>query len=88
MGVGSGGQCPTWIFIHGANMVDRDLKVLFFGLFCCFYGLFFVAPPPRKIFCRRPCIGFGLLNILDEACEEVKANCNQMTGRVRGGFKC
>jgi len=28
----------TWIFIHGTNIVDRDLIVLLFGLFS-------VAPP-------------------------------------------
>jgi len=45
MGVGSGGQgaCPPWIFIHGTNIVDRDLKVLFFGLFT-------VVPYPEKFF--------------------------------------
>jgi len=37
MGVGSGGQGsrgPPWIFKHGTNIVDRGLKVLFFGIFC------------------------------------------------------
>jgi len=38
MGVGSRGPWSPWIFIHGANIVDGGLKVLFFGLF-------FVAPP-------------------------------------------
>jgi len=38
MGVCSGGQ---WIFIHGTDIVDRGLKVLFFGLFS-------VAPPSWK----------------------------------------
>jgi len=36
MGVGSGGQgsrAPPWIFKHSINIVDRGLKVLFFGLF-------------------------------------------------------
>jgi len=35
MGVGSGGKgaWPLWIFIHSTNIVDRGLKVLFFGLF-------------------------------------------------------
>jgi len=50
MGVGSGGArgpCPPWIFKHGANIVDRSLKVLFFGLFCYFFGLFFRCPPGK-----------------------------------------
>jgi len=41
MGVGSrgrGGPCSPWIFI--ANIVDRGLKVLFFGLFLLFFGIF------------------------------------------------
>jgi len=50
MGVGSEGQgkegpCPTWIFIHGTNIVDRGLKVLYFGLFLLFFDLFSVGPP-------------------------------------------
>jgi len=50
MGVGSGGQggggvVHPWIFIHGTNVVDRGLKVLFFGQFLLFFGLFSVAPP-------------------------------------------
>jgi len=35
MGVGIGGQGSwPWIFIHGKDIVDRGLMVLFFGLFC------------------------------------------------------
>jgi len=46
MGVGSGGQCPPpWIFKHGTNIVDRGLKVLFFGLFWLF-SVFFSVPSP------------------------------------------
>jgi len=45
MGVGSGGPCPPWIFIRGTNTVDRGLKVLFFGVFLLFLGLFSVGPP-------------------------------------------
>jgi len=51
MGVGSeeqGGRAPPWIFKHGTNIVDKDLKVLFFGLFLLTFGLFSVAPPPGK----------------------------------------
>jgi len=39
-----GGLWPPWIFIHGTNIVDRGLKVLFFGVFLLFFGLFSVAP--------------------------------------------
>jgi len=41
MAVGSGARgavASPWIFKHGKNVVDRGLKVLFFGLFS-------VAPP-------------------------------------------
>jgi len=58
MGVGSGEQedCgPPWVFKHGTNIVDKGLKVLFFGSFLLFFGLFSVGPP-WKFFCRRPCI--------------------------------
>jgi len=41
MGVGSVGQGAPWIFIHGTDIVDRGLIVLFFGLF-------YVAPPPGR----------------------------------------
>jgi len=43
MGVGSGVQGShglPWIFKHSTNVVDRGLKVLFFGLFCYFIGIF------------------------------------------------
>jgi len=45
-----------WIFIHGTNIVDRGLKLLFFGLFLLFC-FFFRCPthPSWKFFCRRPC---------------------------------
>jgi len=33
MGVGSKGRAPPRIFIHGTDIVDRGLIVLFFGLF-------------------------------------------------------
>jgi len=52
---------PPWIFIHGTNIVDRGLKVLFFGVFKLFFGayqlffgLFSVAPPPLEIFLPTP----------------------------------
>jgi len=35
--------CAQWIFIHGTNIVERGLKVLFFGLF--FHCL---LPPPLE----------------------------------------
>jgi len=49
MGVASGGRgtTPIWIFIHdihGTDIVDRGLIVLFFGLFCNF-SVFFPSPP-------------------------------------------
>jgi len=50
MGVGSGEQWepwPPWIFKHGTNIVNRRLKVLFFGLFLLFFGLFSAAPLKR-----------------------------------------
>jgi len=41
---GQGGRDPSWIFIHGTNIVDRGLKVLFFGPFLLIFGIFSVAP--------------------------------------------
>jgi len=45
MGVGSGGHegMPSWIFIHGTNIVDSCLIVLFLGLFCYFLVFFSLA---------------------------------------------
>jgi len=44
-----GGVPLSWIFKHGTNIVNRDLKVLFFGLFCYFLVFISVAPPhPRR----------------------------------------
>jgi len=38
---GAGGPClPPWIFKFGTNIVDRGLKVLFFGFFCYFSAFF------------------------------------------------
>jgi len=55
---GEGGRWPPWIFIHGTNIADRGLKVLFFGVvFLLFFGLFFRCPHPLwKFFCRHPCL--------------------------------
>jgi len=39
MGVGSGGVGP-WIFIHGPDIVNRGLIVLFFDL-CLLFSVFF-----------------------------------------------
>jgi len=50
MGVRSGGTgvCGlSWIFIHGTDIVDSGLKVLFFGLFC-YFSLFFSVAPLRR----------------------------------------
>jgi len=48
MGVGSWGQGATWILIHGTGVVDRSLKVLFFGLFLLFLIFFSVALHPKR----------------------------------------
>jgi len=48
MGVGSGGKgavAPLWIFMHGTDIVDKGLIVLFFDLFP-FSVFFSVTPPP------------------------------------------
>jgi len=48
MGVGSGGQGGPWLpwfFKHGKNIVDKGLKVLFFGIFLLF-SVFFPLPFP------------------------------------------
>jgi len=48
MGVGRGSRAPPpWIFKHGTNIIDRGLKVLFFGHFLLFFGLFSVVLPGR-----------------------------------------
>jgi len=39
-------MAPTWIFIHGINIVDSGLIVLFFGRFLLFFDLFSVILPP------------------------------------------
>jgi len=51
MGVGSGGRgrTPSWIFIHGTDIVDRGLIVLFFDLFLPFFDLFSVGPPWKRL---------------------------------------
>jgi len=52
MGVGSRGQegCapPPQIFKHGTNIVDKGLKVLFFGLFCYFRAFFPLSLPVKE----------------------------------------
>jgi len=47
MSVGRRGHGIPWIFIHGTDIVNKGLIVLFFGLFLLFFGLFFVALLPR-----------------------------------------
>jgi len=51
MSVGSWGQGgrvpPPWIFKYGTNIVDKGLKVLFFGLFFAIFWSFFRCPPGR-----------------------------------------
>jgi len=41
-GRGGRGRGAPWIFIHGTNIVDKGLKVLFFGLYS-------VGPPGRSL---------------------------------------
>jgi len=36
---------PPWIFKHDTNIVDRGLRVLFFGLFLLFSVFFPLASP-------------------------------------------
>jgi len=51
---GAEGRPPFWIFMHGTNIVDRGLKVLF-SVFFAIFRYFFRYPPPWKFFCRCPC---------------------------------
>jgi len=57
---GGRGACPPWIFIHGTNIVERGLKVLFFGVFLlffvffCYFLVFFPLPSPLEIFPPTP----------------------------------
>jgi len=62
MDVGSGEHGSLWIFIHGTDVADRGLIVLF-SVFFCFFSVFFpLSPPPWKrlnsaifsIFCYFP----------------------------------
>jgi len=46
--LGAGGSA-LWVFMHGTDIADRGLIVLFFGLFCYFSVFFLLFPPPRKI---------------------------------------
>jgi len=43
---GSRVAVPPWNFIHGTNIEDRGLKVLFSAFFAIFRYFFSVAPPP------------------------------------------
>jgi len=46
---GRGAVAPLWIFKHVKNVVDRGLKVLFFGLFCHFSVFFSVGPLWKRL---------------------------------------
>jgi len=46
-GAGRGAVSPSWIFKYGTNIVDRGLKVLFFGHFY-YFSVFFSLPPSWK----------------------------------------
>jgi len=54
MGVGRG-SCPPppQIFIHGTNIVERGLKVLF-SVFFCYFSVFFSVAPPLENFLPTP----------------------------------
>jgi len=39
---------PPWIFVHGTNMVDKGLKVLF-SVFFCYFLVFFPLPTPLSL---------------------------------------
>jgi len=41
---GRGAVASPWIFKHCTNIVDRGLKVLFFGLFCYFWSSYPLPP--------------------------------------------
>jgi len=76
MDVGSGSQgCswPPWIFIHGTDVGDRGLIVLFFGHFLLFFSLcyfsvfaifrsFFLLPPLPEIFLRTPLLRYSFIH--------------------------
>jgi len=47
---GGRGPWPSWIFIHGTDMVDRGLIVLFFGLFLLFSVFLLLPFPPGNFF--------------------------------------
>jgi len=42
-----------WIFIHGTDVINKGLIVLFFGLFC-YFSIFFPLLPPLEIFLSTP----------------------------------
>jgi len=44
---GGKGAVPPWILKNGTNIVDRGLKVLFFGLFC-YFSIFFPLAPLKE----------------------------------------
>jgi len=46
---GRGAVEPPWIFIPDTNIVDRGLKVLFFGDFLLFFDHFFRWPPWKRL---------------------------------------
>jgi len=52
MDVGSGSRAgrargSLWIFIHGTDIVNKSLIVLFFDRFC-YFSVFFSLPPPEN----------------------------------------
>jgi len=63
---GAGGRGSPWIFKHGTNIVDRGLKVLFFGLVLLF-SVFFRCPPSLENFLPTP-----LFVVFQTHCDVIK----------------
>jgi len=61
VGRGRGHAHPPWIFIHGTDIVDRGLIVLFSNFFAIFRSFFFRWPPGRSLIV----LFFGLFSFLE-----------------------
>jgi len=55
---------PPWIFKHGTNIVDRGLKLLFFGLFY-YFSVFFSVGFPLENFLPTPLAVMFILGVVD-----------------------
>jgi len=73
------GAVPPWIFIHGTDIVDSCLIVLFFVFFAIFWSLFFVSFPPLG----RGLIAlfFGIFCYFQSLC-----TCDAITVKVCSGL--